>query len=83
MQPPLRLFFGVLWEVFLVLWGKLKTGFRGRCWQTKSWVQLFGEESRMLLLKLARNESNSFSPPFLLCLPYVEILMPHLTLRIV
>ena len=33
----------------------------------------------MLLLKLAK--VLSFSPPFLLCLPYVEYLMPHLTLR--
>jgi hypothetical protein len=41
---------------------------------------VWGGEQELLLLEHGQ-EIFSTSPPFLLCLPYVDNLMPHLTLR--
>jgi len=63
-------------------------------WRIQKWLQSFGflqtkapgfsvvwgGEQELLLLEHGQ-EIFFTSPPFLLCLPYVDNLMPHLTLR--
>lgn len=74
----------------LVFYGKafLVLGGRAENWIHRSVLankvlrsSCLGRRAECCYLSWQGMNSNSFSPPFLLCLPYVEILMPHLTLR--
>lgn len=76
MQPPLRLFFGVIGVSFCSR--RVKVGNMDSevgCWQTKvlDSVVWGGEQENAVTLKALARFVYQFSPPFLLCLPYVEI----------